>query len=499
MEEAIKKLKEHFSDMVVYKDLQKNNFFSQLSMPSFMRDWIIKRFQNSEGLVGDIELTRIREFIATHLPHKRDFKKIVNRIINENERVKILTRVTAHISVDTGEFSFSLPDYSVLHKDTKVPQKVWDEYHEDLLGSEDIWGVVELGYVSGDSSSKNAKDKKGKITLTDFKKFKPYSVNLEAYKDARTHFTTDEWIDVLLGAIDYNPEGYQEKKQKMTMLSRLLPFVERRLNLLELAPKGTGKSYIFGGLSRYGYLIGGGTISRARIFYNKSTSERGLIFKNDYLALDEIQTLDYADPNDLASAFKTYMESGEYKGDAYQGTADCGIVFLGNIKEDNMNEFRYMLDELPTLFKESAFLDRLHGFIKGWDIPRVNDGIIMNNFALNSEYFTSIMNLLREDSSYRQIVENCITRPQKADTRDREAIIRIATGFTKLLFPHVRKAEDMDLDEFNEYCLRPAKSMRDIIKFQMGLIDPEFKGKNVPDIRAKESHSGSTLATIEDF
>jgi ATP-dependent Lon protease len=487
MDSTTAKLREHFADMVVHKDLSQSNFFKALSIPSFLRDWIVKRFQNEDGIFDADSKKAAMEFISTHLPRPKEFKKIVNRIVNDFQQVKLLTRITTNISIHTGEITFNLPDYALLDKETKITQHMWDEYKEDLLGVEDFWGIVELGYLPGDDTLKG-EAKKGKITLKSFKKFQPYSIDLNAYKDARIHFKIEEWIDVLLGAIDYNPAGYEEKIHKTTMLARLLPFVEKRINLIELAPKGTGKSYVFGNIGKYGSIVGGGTISRARIFYNKSKEEPGIIFYNDFLAFDEIQTLTLHDAKDLASAFKTYMEFGEYQGDAFQGSSDCGIVFLGNILKDRMNEFdAAMLTELPALFKESAFLDRLHGFIKGWNIPRMNDSLAMKGFGLNSEYFTSILNMLRDDASYRLIVESILDIPKKADRRDAEAIIRIATGFTKLFMPHVRSAAEVNLEEFNEYCLKPAKEMRAIVKYHMGLIDPkEYGGKDIPDIRVKE-------------
>ncbi|MCL2861084.1 MAG: BREX system Lon protease-like protein BrxL [Firmicutes bacterium] len=487
MDNTVIKLREHFADMVVYKDLSQSNFFKALSIPSFLRDWIVKRFQNDEGYFDEEAKKAATEFISAHLPKPKEFKKIVNRIVNDFQQVKLLTRITTNISIHTGEITFNLPDYALLDKETKITQHMWDDYKDDLLGVEDIWGIVELGYLPGDETQKG-EAKKGKITLKSFKKFQPYTIDLNEFKNARRHFTTEEWINVLLGAIDYNPEGYDEKIHKTTMLSRLLPFVEKRVNLIELAPKGTGKSYVFGNIGKYGSIVGGGTISRARVFYNKSKEEPGIIFYNDFVAFDEIQTLTLHDAKDLASAFKTYMEFGEYQGDAFQGSSDCGIVFLGNILKDRMNEYDpTMLHELPSLFKESAFLDRLHGFIKGWDIPRMNDSLAMKGFGLNSEYFTSILNMLRDDASYRLIVEGVLDIPKKADRRDSEAIIRIATAFTKLLMPHIREVSDIDLEEFNTYCLGPAIEMRAIIKYHMGLIDPkEYGGKDVPDIKVKQ-------------
>jgi ATP-dependent Lon protease len=145
-----------------------------------------------------------------------------------------------------------------------------------------------------------------------------------------------------------------------------------------------------------------------------------------------------------------------------------------------------VFQELPEVFHESALIDRFHGFLKGWDLPRMNDDLKIEGWSLNSEYFSSIMHALRDDSSYRMIIDARTNVPEKSDTRDTEAIKRIATGFLKLLFPHVREPEDISARELKKYCLDPARYMREIIKYQLGLLDDEFRGKNIPDITVNE-------------
>lgn len=151
-----------------------------------------------------------------------------------------------------------------------------------------------------------------------------------------------------------------------------------------------------------------------------------------------------------------------------------------------MDEYQNMFSELPTLFQESALVDRIHGFIKGWDIPRMNDDLKISGWALNSEYFCTILHELRNDVSYRAIVDQIVDVPDKADTRDTEAVKRITTAYLKLLFPNVRTVQDINPRQFQQYCLRPAVRMRKIIKRQLGILDVEFKGKDVPSFALRE-------------
>lgn len=470
------KLKEYFDDMVVFKNLKESNFFKDLNLPSFLRDWLLKMFEDEDGKFDVDELT---SFVKSYIPSKLDWIAIKNRIVVEGERVKILTRVSIEINITTHDVSFALPDFGLTNKDTIIEPNIWDECKDELVKAKETWGVVELGYRYPEGKNK------GKIRLLSFQNFCPYEIDLDYYKDVRKQFTIHEWIDVLLGAIDYNAEGYENEHQKISMLTRLLPFIEKRLNLIELAPKGTGKSYLFGGLSRYGYLSAG-KMTRAKLFYDISRREDGLVFFHDYIAFDEIQKVEFDDPNEMTQTLQGYMEQGTVKIAGKNDVADAGFVMLGNIDEQKMDEYQNMFDSLPTIFRTSALMDRIHGFIKGWDIPIMNEGLKICGWALNSEYFSTIMHLMRDDVSYRAIVDKIVEYPSDAKTRDTEAIKRIATAYLKLLFPHVRSEKDIDAGEFNTYCLIPAKKMRQIIVRQMGMIDLQYKGQNVPTFTIRE-------------
>ncbi len=485
----IEKLKNYFDEMVVYKDLKKSNFFSALSLPSFMRDWLLKKFEDENGSFNQDELV---DFIKKYLPRKEDWTAIKNQVVVENERVRFLAKVSVDIDISSGVVSFALPDFGLTNKDTIIEDHIWQNCKEELVRGRETWGMVEIGYRQPDNNENDLSKSRskglfrGKIKLTAFKTFCPYTIDLDYYKDARRAFSTEEWIDILLGAVDYNANGYLgDEEKKLTMLTRLLPFVEKRLNLIELAPKGTGKSYLFGRVSRFGWLSSGGVMSRAKMFYDQNKRAEGLVSGNDFITLDEVQTISFTDVNEMRAALKGYLESGIFTVGNYEGTAEAGVILCGNIKKAIMDEdgFASMFEELPTVFHESALIERFHGFIKGWNIPRMNDDLKIAGWALNSEYFCSILHDLRNDMSYRAIVDQLIEVPEAADTRDTEAVKRIATAYLKLIFPHVRKAEDITGREFNRYCLSRARRMRDTIKYQLGILDVEYLGKDLPAFR----------------
>ncbi len=463
------KLREIFEDMAVYKDLKSSAFVKTLGLPAFLRDWLLRKFEDETGA---FDVDEVREFAETYLPKREDWTQIKDRVMFENERVTILTKISVNIDVKTKEITFDLPMFGLSTKDTVIEADVWNRVKGELINSQETWGLVELGYRAPIQEI----HQKGKIRLTNFTNFCPYTVDLDFYKDARAEFSTEEWIDLLLGAIDYNAEGYRDNGEKIATLTRLLPFLEKRLNLIELAPKGTGKSYIFGSISRYGWLSNGGTMSRSKMFYDMSKRMPGLVSTNDYVAIDEIQATEFPNPSEMRSSLQGYLDNnGVFTVGTYSGTGEAGLILLGNIDQDLMDDYKFMLGDLPGIFRvDGALLDRFHGFIRGWDIPQVNNGMKICGWALNSEYFTTIMHMMRDDISYRAIVDQLVDVPDHAYVRDTEAVLRVSTAYLKLLFPNARSPEDLNLREFRRYCLDPAIKMRRIIRRQISMFDASY-------------------------
>ncbi len=469
----VERLRDAFDEMVLYKDLQKSNFIASFKLPSFMRDWVVKRFQDNDG---EIDTERAGNFIREFIPKKDDWKGILNRVVNFHETVKFLAKISVNINIKNQMVTFRLPDFGLDFKETIIPKNVWDNCCDELLKSEENWGIIEIGYYMPEDEKESCK-----IKLVSYQDFCPYEVSLDDYKSAREDFSLREWVDIILSAIDYNPEGYESFEQKLTMMQRLLPFVEKRINLMELAPPGTGKSYLFGQISRYGWLVSG-KVTRSKLIYDMASKKDGVVAFRDYVALDEIREAEYMKDVEIQSALQAIMENGKYRApDNHEVNVDAGIIFLGNIASENQNEYINMCVELPKPFHQPQFLDRIHGFIKGWDLPRMKDDMKACGWALNSEYFATIMHELRDDASYRAIVDKIIITPPNSDTRDTEAVKRISTAYLKLLFPNVRKPSDIMSDDFRRYCLRPAMDMRGIIRIQMGFADEKEQGRCVPE------------------
>jgi len=468
------KIKNTFVEESVYKNPEKYSIFSGYSIPSFVKDWLIKRYTGEDDELDEYNL---KKFIRNNLAYKD--RQIKGTLMTEHNSITLLARIIIEPDVKSGILQFSIPDAGLKMNECRIPEYVARD-HPELRGGE-IWGIVTLSYLVPESNEK------GVIELTKFKSFKPYNVDFEYYASRRKQFELTEWVDFLIRSMEYNPDGFDTFTQKLLFISRLLVFVEPNLNMMELAPKGTGKSYVFSNLSKYGWVISGGTVTRAKLLYDIARESPGLLQQYQFLALDEIETIKFQDENELRGALKNYLESGSFTVAKYKGDSNCGLMVLGNIPLDENKQpiNRKYFDKLHKFFMDPALLDRFHGFIEGWYLPRMKEELKIDGYGLNVEYFSEILNTMRSISEFEHVTRNMIDVPPKSDTRDTKAIIKIANAYLKLLFPHVQNIDDITPEDFNEFCLQPAMKMRGIIKFQISLIDAEFTDE-LPDIKIKE-------------
>ncbi len=474
------KIRKVFPWESLLKNSDFNNVFSGYNIPSFLKDWIIKAFSQNDSFDRETCL----KFLNEKVPHRG--LNIRLKLLHTQQPIQILSRLIVQTDLLNGRMSFSIPDLRIGFKEglisLDIAQNILDHLHEG-----EVWGILDLKYQPPENGSK------GYVVLTDFNPFKPYTVDLEYFKQSRREFNTLEWIDLLIRTMEFNPD-YSDPKQnkyfdlnkKMMLLSRLLVYVEPNLNMIELAPKGTGKSFVYNNISKYNWTVSGGIITRAGLFYNISTKAPGIIHHYDFIALDEIETLSFSREEEILGAFKNYLENGKIAVGNYSSRSDCGLMMLGNIKLDHRLRPRYrnFLTGLPDFFHSSAFVDRIHGFIEGWHIFRFNEDLKIKGLALNSEYYSEIMHCLRKDQIYYQIVEEMLTIPSSADTRDTKAVKKMCSAYLKIIFPHVERSKDISVNDFREFVLNPALQKRAIIRQQLAELDSEYSPE-MPDISCK--------------
>lgn len=460
------KIREQFSAMTIYKDpTTTGSLFAGRNLPSFVKDFLLKRYINTDGSIKQLELNR---FLDAVLPTNQ---ASVKDRLDCGEEITLLARFIVEIDLVRGVRRFGIPDVGIKTREGQIPEYVYKKHMGELVEGEK-WGIIKLALLPDEDGKKNH------VEMVDYKPFKPYkSVDVEYLRHAREVFTTREWIDTLLSAMEYDADGFASQTEKVEFLTRLLVFVEPRLNVIELAPKGTGKSYVFGNLSKYGWLVSGGKVTRAKLFFDKQKQQNGIIKNHDFTAFDEIQTIVFQEPAEIQAALKSYLESGKTTIDNNEFTSECGLMLMGNIPLNEQKRplnYRYF-DSLPQNFRESALLDRFHCFIEGWHLPRIHKGMIFKGWTINVEYFSEILHALRTQNVYGIVFDQIVGYDKNADTRDYNAVKRIAVGYMKLLFPHWTSSSKVDFDEFDTYCLQPAIHRRGIIKEQCHFIDPEFK------------------------
>lgn len=458
------KARDFYGEVVINKALMSLAGFGARAVPVYVGEWIISQFMNGEKLTdeGRAEIVRV---VTDFLPQKADKNMLLNRL-KEQQEVQILDDFHVNVNLDNNSHELSIP---VLDQSKAMIQKGIVDDNPMLLKT-GMWGLGTLRYVPPDGEDV----KKGQIWMVDFKAFQSPGVDLGYYREGRQHFTLEEWIDFLVSSCQFNPEIHT-LPQKMLLLSRLIPLVEPRVNMAELAPKGTGKSFVFDNISRYAAVIPGGKLSAPALFFNRASRELGLIPRYDVVVVDEVQKIHTDAAGEAMAALKMYLESGRYRratGDL--GTSEAGFAMLGNISlgpdRKPLYETNGIFKELPAALQESAFVDRVHGLVEGWFMPRITKNTPSRSLGFKGDFFSEVMHELRGDLQYADFVTRSLRLPQCEDMRDNKAIARLAEGYLKLLFPDLR----VTTEEFIEYCVNPAVRMRQQVRDELAKLDPEY-------------------------
>ena len=415
-----------------------------------------------DGVLDDVARQRIRTFLNQHLP-TRDQKEQLKARLQAGETLTILDQFTVTVDLQKNESRLNIPCLD--ERRAGVDRHITDQY--PLLFGGGVWGVGKLQYYPPDHARKE-----GQIWMVDFRPMQNASLDLDLFCEQRAAFDLDEWRDLLIASMGYNPDAYTIPQQ-MHMLTRLVPLVQERVNMIELAPKGTGKSFVYLNLSRYARLVSGGKVTAAALFYNNQSRQPGLLTHYDLVVFDEAQSISFDNPGEIIGVLKDYLESGSFaRGGVQKVEANAGLMMLANIplNENKRPQHENLFAELPRFLGETAFIDRIHGILPGWELPRIEQSFIATSTGFKADYFGDVLHHLRNRAGYEQIVQARGIITGTGDRRDIVAIQRLTTAFCKLLFPHGQMTDQ----DFSEYCLRPAISLRQRVRDQLSLLDPEY-------------------------
>ena len=426
-------------------------------IPGYVAEWVLESKAPGRGPLSAEEAASVLEWAGRVVPRSAEGNLIRNRLLN-GESVKILTLVQVDVNLGgkTPQRVAKLP--MIGEEKAQITDALVEKY--PALLKQGMWGVAELVFFREQG-----------IVVTAFQPMQA-TVDLDRWREARREFSLAEWRSLLLLTMGYNPAAYTPEQQ-MLVLARLLPIVQKNVHLMELAPRGTGKSYVYENISPMVRLISGGNVSPAVLFYNAATKLPGLLARYAVVVLDEVQLTKFDNPAEIVSGLQTYLANGNILRADGQVASDCGFVMLANITFDADMRPTHdpLVSELPTFLQGSAFLDRIKGLVPGWEIPKLSPGAFAQQSGLKSDYFSDILLGLRQELTIDAYCVEHVNLGADSYQRNQESVRALASGYMKLLFPH----GEVTASDFQKYCYEPAVKLRQGVWDQLYTIDAEYR------------------------
>ncbi|PIP38823.1 MAG: BREX system Lon protease-like protein BrxL [Desulfobacterales bacterium CG23_combo_of_CG06-09_8_20_14_all_51_8] len=466
------KINEHFSGLVVRKDLVKTVKGNAI-VPSYVLEYLLGQYcaTNDEATIQS-GIETVKEILGKHYVHRNE-AGLVRSTIKEKGRHKVIDKISVALNdkTDAYEAAFSSLGINKVLVDSSTIKA-----HPKLLVS-GVWCIADLEYSF--TEDKNISP----WVLSSLKPIQISHFDFERYVDARKQFTTEEWIDLLLQSIGFNPEMFG-KRSKLTQLVRLIPFCERNYNLIELGPKGTGKSHIYSEFSPHGILISGGEVTVPKLFVNNTNGKIGLVGYWDAVAFDEFAGKHKKANNALVDILKNYMANKSFSRGIETLGAEASMVFVGNTR----HTLPYMLkqsdlfDELPEQYYDSAFLDRIHFYIPGWEVDIIRGEMFSDGYGFVVDYLAEILRSMR-NHDYSDRYQELFELSSDISSRDRDGINKTFSGFMKILFPQ-GDASPKEIEEILQFSIEGRKRVKD----QLMRIDTTYADVNF----AYKDKSGKT-------
>ena len=453
------KLNEHFGGKVVRKDLTKLVKGNAI-VPIYVLEYLLGQYcatSDEETILQGVET--VKNIITKHFVH-RDEAQIIKSTVREKGSHRIIDKISVKLNDKEDQYEAYFANLGL----NRIPiaDAVIRE-HQKLLSS-GVWCILTLGYVST--------DEKGTSPWV-IETIKPIQIsisNLDEFKEGRKSFSKEEWMDVLLQTMGLNPDEFTFRS-KLLQLTRLVPFVENNYNLIELGPKGTGKSHIFSELSPHGMLISGGEVSKAKLFVNNSSGEIGLVGYWDVVAYDEFAGKNKSTDRGLVDIMKNYMANKSFSRGTQVYGASASMVFVGNTDHSvpYMLKHSNLFDALPKDYYDTAFLDRIHAYLPGWEVQKLRNDMFTSDYGFIVDYLAEILKELRKEdrtNEYSKYFELSDT----ITTRDKTAIIKTFAGLAKILYPHGELSE-ADMKELLDFAIECRKR----VKLQLQNMDETFE------------------------
>ena len=452
------KIQRVFGNLAIDKRRLPMSQLQKRGVPAYVGEWLLDTITPGSGPLKPDEAARLQQWANRFIPGPGDANLIKNRLL-DGEIVRVLTPVQVDVELTRRRRERVAKMKSLGIEDAFINDSIVQSY-PDLL-NQGMWGVVEI------ANTQNG------VTLNSFKPMQA-TVKLQLYKEARGEFTLEEWRTLMLASMGYNVAVFSEDEQTM-LLCRLLPLAQKNMHMMELAPKGTGKSYVYENISPRVRLVSGGNVSPAVLFVNNMSGQWGLLARYSVVVLDEVQTLKFEKPEEIIGGLKGFLANGRLtRGGLYETASDCGLVLLANITLDSQQRpiMDPLVKELPAFLQETAFLDRIRGIIPGWKVRKLSGECFATGMGLKSDFFGDALLALRNDLEHDQRCQRRIQLTgRQVYKRNEDSVRTIASGLLKILFPH----GDVSDSEFQTHCVRPAAKLRQNIWNQLQNLDAEYR------------------------
>jgi ATP-dependent Lon protease len=462
MTELDKKINEQFPGLVVRKDLVKTVKGNAI-VPTYVLEYLLGQYCATYDEASiETGIATVKDILAKHYVHRNE-AGLVRSNIKEKGRYKVIDKVGVELNDKIDAYEAAFENLGI--KKVLIDSGTVKKHSKLLVGG--VWCICDMEYDFNESANSTP------WILASLKPIQLSHFDFEGYIAARKQFTTDEWIDVLLQSIGLEPEAFG-RRSKLIQLVRLIPFCERNYNLIELGPKGTGKSHIFSEFSPHATLVSGGEATLAKLFINNTTGKIGLVGYWDVVAMDEFAGTKKKPDIKLIDTLKNYMANKSFnRGTGPQG-AEASMVFIGNtshnipymLKHDNL----FM--DLPESYRNAdgqAILDRLHWFLPGWEMENLRNEMFSAGYGFVVDYLAEILRALR-NHDFSDRYKDYFTLSDEISTRDRDGINKTFSGLMKIIFPQGGASEE-EIEDILRFSIEGRKRVKD----QLMRLDTTYK------------------------
>lgn len=443
-----------FSGKVVRKDLVRKVKVGA-NVPVFVLEFLLGKYcASSDEMAIQMGLQVVNETLA-------------NNYIRSDESMKAQSRVKQRGSysfIDKIKVRIVDSDYwaeanNFGHKYLHVEDNIPDRFERLLTGG--VWAQVEIKYD-------DLLDSRNPFFISSFQPIQIASFQIEEYKAQRREFSTDEWMDFLLRSMGYEPEA-MDRRLKLLFLTRLIPLAEQNYNLVELGPRGTGKSYVIQEVSPYASLLTGPT-TVANLFGHMGGRQKGMVQIWDVVGFDEVADLEKM-PKEVITTMKTYCESGTYQRGQEAATGIASVAMFGNtnLPIDVMVQSGHLFEPMPEVIRnDMAFIDRLHFYVPGWEIPKMRNDLFTSHYGFVVDYLAEALRELRKQN-FTETIDRFFSLGSHLNTRDRKAVRKTVSGLMKILHPHGECTRD-EMAEMVEFALEGRRRVKEQLK-KMGSFE----------------------------